>query len=526
MIYFRILFLYFCLFDILKLLDNLKFIFLLKSKEIKFGELPKKIEPEYITGYTKEERKKEIDNLIAILQKEKEETNNNLNKKLEEIKKKSKFIKKEEVERFKLQSKEILDKEKSRKERIEKEIQIIKNVAEDEYTPIPQYIMEIEDYQIEKENEDIPENVMRITVNNLTYTKSNPMVVLQLNINNNEITKQIKGKSNSDINETFDWTFNEKDFMSVPRNKLNIALARTYMIKKDKLKGISEINLKSLKEDDTIGGNFKIRMESGKPDNTINIEIKIRTPFVEKKYETISRKALRITKVFPKFSIEGDNYVPKQNIKESVNTILRDIEGKSKINKEPQKNVQNVLPVINEESRVNKIPEKKAPTKIDEQKLHLDQNKKIINNNNKNLNKNVPNKNNVNNNNEKKIDKNLFSEEELKDVDNIDYLNSLNVLKDRLKKIEEKIAKIDGRTPRDLLQKKIKINVKIKNFETQMNDGEIEPKDYLALMEQQLQHDVLLCKYLKQENEIEKAKLVFSRINLLNGEIAELKKYS
>ena len=104
-----------------------------------------------------------------------------------------------------MQSKEILDKEKSRKERIEKEIQIIKNVAEDEYTPIPQYIMEIEDYQIEKENEDIPENVMRITVNNLTYTKSNPMVVLQLNINNNEITKQIKGKSNSDINETFDW---------------------------------------------------------------------------------------------------------------------------------------------------------------------------------------------------------------------------------------------------------------------------------------------------------------------------------
>ena len=56
-------------------------------------------------------------------------------------------------------------------------------------------------------------------------------------------------------------------------------------------------------------------------------------------------------------------------------------------------------------------------------------------------------------------------------------------------------------------------------------DGEFEPKDYLSLMEQQLKHDLILCKYFKQENEIEKAKIVFSRINLLNEEIAELKKY-
>lgn len=346
-----------------------------KSKEIKMEELPKKLKPEYITGYTKEERKKEIDNIISILQKEKEEASNILNKKLEEIKKKTKFIKKDEIERFKLQSREILDKEKNRKEKIEKEIQMIQKVAEDEYTPIPQYIMKTEYYEVEKENEDIPENAMRITVKNLTYTKSNPMIILHLNINNNEMEKQLKGKNNNDINDTFDWTFNEKDFIAVPKNRISIALARTYMIKKDKLKGTSEISLRSLKENDSIDGTFRIKMESGKEDKSIDIEIKIRAPFIEKKYETLSREVLHITKVFPKFNIEGDNYVPKQNIKESVNTILREIEG----NKIPEKKTGKELAIINEENEVNKIPGKKTDSNHHNQKLNLEQNKQNIN---------------------------------------------------------------------------------------------------------------------------------------------------
>ena len=120
----------------------------------------------------------------------------------------------------------------------------------------------------------------------------------------------------------------------------------------------------------------------------------------------------------------------------------------------------------------------------------------------------------------------MFKEEELNDVEYyLDNLNSLKVLKDRLKSIEGVIAKIDGRTPRDLMQKKIKIGVKIKQFESQMSDGEFGPNDYMALMEQQLKHDLLLCKFLKQENEINKAKIVYNRINLLNEEINELKKF-
>ena len=58
-----------------------------------------------------------------------------------------------------------------------------------------------------------------------------------------------------------------------------------------------------------------------------------------------------------------------------------------------------------------------------------------------------------------------------------------------------------------------------------MSQGEFTPQDYLLLMEHQLKHDVLLCKYLKQENQIDKGQIVFTRINLLNEEINELKQY-
>ena len=119
----------------------------------------------------------------------------------------------------------------------------------------------------------------------------------------------------------------------------------------------------------------------------------------------------------------------------------------------------------------------------------------------------------------------MFKEEELADVDGVDYLNSLKVLEYKLKILEAQIAKISGRTPRELMQKKIKISCKIKMFQQQMGDGDVTPKDYYNLLAQQLTHDNSLFAYFKQEKDLEKAKLVAIRIKLMNEEIAELKQY-
>ena len=59
------------------------------SKEINIKELPKEITPQYITGYTDEERKKKIEELLNRLKSEKEDAENSLNKNLEDLKKKN-----------------------------------------------------------------------------------------------------------------------------------------------------------------------------------------------------------------------------------------------------------------------------------------------------------------------------------------------------------------------------------------------------------------------------------------------------
>ena len=58
-----------------------------KHKEIDISKLPKELNSEYITGYTPEERKNKIKEIIKLLEKEREDTRNILNKKVEEMKK-------------------------------------------------------------------------------------------------------------------------------------------------------------------------------------------------------------------------------------------------------------------------------------------------------------------------------------------------------------------------------------------------------------------------------------------------------
>ena len=490
-----------------------------KSNEINMKELPKEITPEYITGYTKEERKKNFEKIINKLNEEKEIAKKSLEKKIEEAKKMAGRLKKENIEKFKIESKKILDVEKGKIDKLNKDITLMNQILEKEYIPVPDYIMSNEEYKIEKINQDIPENVMRINVSNLTYTKSNPMVVLYLKLDeNNEKKKEIKPKNENGINETFDWVFDEKGIRNLVRNKINIYLFRTYVIKKDKPKGESELSLRTLKNTDSAEDTCRLKMLSGKKDNFIDVSVKIRSALIEKEYDTEYRETIKIIRIYPEFKINGDNYIPQQNISNNENSNLKNISVSRILSEiETKKEEIKVMPKMNKFDNIyssisNKSNQNNANQQINKA-VNIQTNKMNINKNNNNASG-------------EKIDRSIFKEEELNDVDFfIDNLNSLKVLKERLKHIEGVIAKIDGRTPRELMQKKIKINVKIKQFESQMSEGEFTPNDYLVLMEQQLKHDLILCKFFKQENEINKAKIVYNRINLLNEEINELKQF-
>ena len=143
---------------------------------------------------------------------------------------------------------------------------------------------------------------------------------------------------------------------------------------------------------------------------------------------------------------------------------------------------------------------------------------------------NIPSKPNTNNNtnvnaNQPKIDKDKFKAEELADIDIIENLNTLKVLEFKIKELEAKMKKIDGRTPREMLQKKVKMVCKKKQLEEGMGDGSVSPQEYMELMKATLEHDQLLAIYMKQNNEEEKYKNLMGRIALIKQEMGELKSY-
>jgi hypothetical protein len=297
---------------------------------IDVDKLPKQITSEYITDYNEEERKKKIKEIIACLSREKEIAEMEMKKKIEQLKSNSKNINNLVINKFKEESKEILDKIKIKKENILKDIERVKETLKSEYIPVPEYIMKSEEYQMEIINEDIPENIMRINVSNLTYSKSNPLIILNLKINDNvNLKKEIKGKKNGDIIGTFDWNIKECNYKSLIRNKIDIILERTYMIKDNKIKGTSEIQLRRLNDSSLIEENCRIKMNSGKSDENIDISIKIRAPFLQKQYKKNYRDVLEIKKIYPKYITEEE----KEKIKEndiSLDKMLEEIEKNTK----------------------------------------------------------------------------------------------------------------------------------------------------------------------------------------------------
>ena len=93
----------------------------------------------------------------------------------------------------------------------------------------------------------------------------------------------------------------------------------------------------------------------------------------------------------------------------------------------------------------------------------------------------------------------------------------------KLKILEAQIAKIDGRTPRELMQRKVKLSLKIKLMKEQLDSGDVSPKDYFTLLSQQMVHDRQLFALFKQEKDLKNAKLIAERIKIMMAEMTELK---
>jgi len=464
------------------------------KKEIQLGNiesidlnlLPTPIKPEYIYGYSNDERTTKFKEIIAEIVKQKEEI---VEKKTSYNDKLSK-LKKRELEKMKDQAKQVLDSYQSKIDKFDSEIEDIKEKMKNKWIPAPDYCNMPEEEKIEKINKDIPEYTMRIHFGKTDYDKDNIYLKVKLDLGEKEMNKEVKLKSDKNFDETWDWTFEKREFKSLHRKCLEIQMERSYWYKLGgtDVKGNMKVELKNLKDSIKIEGNYKMELQSKRASPSIEIKIELRSPFVDKVYETITKEVFTIKKIYPPFNPKaaeipgGPTIIPK------------------KVKKEETKPKEEETKPKEEEIKPQEEEKPKPKPKKEEEKPKEEKPKET-----------------------NKVDRSMFTEEELADIDGIDYLNSLKVLEHKLKILEDQIAKISGRTPREIMQKKVKMSCKIKLMKQQLENGDVSPKDYFTLLSQQMVHDRQLFALFKQEKDLKNAKIVAERIKIMMEEMNELK---
>ena len=234
------------------------------------------------------------------------------------------------------------------------------------------------------------------------------------------------------------------------------------------------------------------------------VGVKIRKALKEKEYTILRKTFFKVTKIFPPFNAKGSN---------TTGAIKMEENPAAKVTADDLKATRAAVP--NQAKAPPKAPAKapaKKPIKASASNQGGEKQKQI-----------APVKKQGGGAPKVHIDKLEFTDEELNDPDCIKNLNTLMVLDFKLKKYEDISKKIDGRTPKELMQRIVKIKCKKNNLSDSLGD-DIGPEDYLLLIKSTFEHDKKLASYFNQIKDSEKSILVSERLPLLIKEMEELMK--
>lgn len=170
--------------------------------------------------------------------------------------------------------------------------------------------------------------------------------------------------------------------------------------------------------------------------------------------------------------------------------------------------------------------------------IYLNNNSSVVSGNfSNNINKTITlkNKENLNQNfqsnpqvKEEKIPESEFSKEEIEDPDCISNMNSMKLMEIKIKQIDEKIKKIEGRPPAALRQKFLQLKCRYNTLKEQIMEGDLTLENYIVLLKKQIDKDQRLILFFKQNASNEKAILVTERLKIqmdeLNDGIKQAKK--
>ena len=471
--------------------------------EVNEFDLPDPITPEFIYGYDKEERKKKFNKIISEMSREKELIQEEMNTKMEEMKK----IPKGKIKQMLPIAKKEMDALKAKKTKYEKIVSLLKEKYQDKWVPAPLFVENEEESSVEKVNVNVPENTLRIIFANTNYIKKKKLhLVVRIEPDYN-LEKSFEQNGPGDWSNQIDFEIKENYF------KLHFARIEVDIYKHtllgEKHKGKFVVNLTPLKShNEFVENECKIELDSKREGMKCTIGVKIRKALKEKEYSIIRKTNFAVTKIYPPFNAKGSNTTEaiKMEVKapkvtaddlKAINSSATPTQAKAPFkmpSKVPAKAPAKMPIKAPAANKGGENPKPVAPAKKQgggAPKVH--------------------------------IDKSEFSEEELKDPDCINNLNTLMVLEFKHKKYEDISKKIDGRTPKELMQRIVRIKCKKTNLSDSLGD-DIGPEDYLLLIRSSFEHDKKLASYFNQIKDSEKSKLVSERLPLLIKEMEELMK--
>ena len=281
------------------LIDSLKKINSGNSSEVNEKTIPKEITPEYINGYSNDERIKKYFEIITKIINEKQKLQTELENEIKELKK----LNKNQILSMKEEIQNDFEKIKNKKIKYDEIINILKEDFQNKWIPAPLYSETNENTEIIKKNEDVPENTLRVIFGKTNYLKHNKKVVIKAFIPDTNYEEIWEQKEAGDWSHIFEWQFDEKEYNEISGKTLEFVVNEK-LKNKDKLKAKGKIPLSKLKEKNDFKEDFQFELETKRTNPYVKIEIKVRQcqiPITE----NFIKRIFCFTKFYPAFKEEN-----------------------------------------------------------------------------------------------------------------------------------------------------------------------------------------------------------------------------
>lgn len=269
-----------------------------KGEKIDEKAIPKEITPEYIYGYSNEERLKKYYDIIIKIIDEKKKLKDELNNEIKELKKLN------EAQIVSMEKDILSDFEnlKRKKEKYDQIINILKQDFMNKWIPAPLYTEKIENISLENIKEDVPENTLRVEFGKTNYIK-NKKIVITAGLTGTNYKEEWEQISLGDWSHEFDFHLTEDEYKDISNKTFYFQVNEILRGNKTKFKGEGKKTLECLKNSNEFQENLQFELKSKRLVPNIDITFKIRK-CIETKYESFQKRIFCFTKFYPPFKTE------------------------------------------------------------------------------------------------------------------------------------------------------------------------------------------------------------------------------